>query len=335
MLSLPKIDLHRHLEGAVRPATIADICRDRGVPLPTYDPDELAKIVQLSRPVSDLGEFFTPFRTIKLCFTDKEAIARIAYEAVEDAHLDNIRYVELRFSPEFMAFCHKVPLADVMDGIVVGIESAARAFPGTTSEMIVSISRDLSEQTMDMPWPKPMEIARLALDYADRGVVGLDIAGREDGYPPELFVEPFRIARKAGLGITAHAGEDSGPESVRGAIESLGATRIGHGVRIVRDPEVVALVKDRGVYLELCPTSNVLTRAVESLESHPVRRLYDAGVPITINTDDPSVCGITLTGELELLVERFGFTFEEIEGLVEASRRAAFGRPGAFSSCGT
>lgn len=325
LLTLPKIDLHRHLEGAVRPATIADICRDRGVPLPTYDPAELAKIVRLNGRAADLGGFFEPFRTIKMCFTDREAVARIAYEAVEDAHLDNVRYLELRFSPEFMAFRHKVPLRDVMDGVAEGIESAARAFPGTAARMIVSISRDLSEETMHMPWPTPTELARLALDYADRGVVGLDIAGREDGYPPELFVEPFRMIREAGLGITAHAGEDSGPESVRGAIESLGAARIGHGVRIVGDPEVVALVKDRGVCLEICPTSNVLTRAVESLEAHPVRRLYEEGVPITINTDDPSVCGITLTGEYELLVERFGFTFGEIEGLVASASRAAFG----------
>ncbi len=326
LLSLPKSDLHRHLEGAVRPATIADICRDRGVPLPTYDPDELAKIVQLSGQVADLGEFLIPFRTIKMCFTDREAIARIAFEAVEDAHLDNVSYVELRFSPEFMAFYYKLALTDVMDGIVEGIETAARRYPGTTAKMIVSISRDLSEETMRMPWPTPIELARLALDYADRGVVGLDIAGRERGYPPELFIDPFRICREAGLGITAHAGEDAGPESVRGAIESLGATRIGHGVRVVRDPEVVALVRDRGVYLELCPTSNVLTRAVESLESHPVRYLYDAGVPITINTDDPTVCNVTLTHEYELLMERFGFTPGEIGGLVAASEVAAFGR---------
>jgi adenosine deaminase len=324
LFQLPKIDLHRHLEGAVRPATIADICRDRGVPLPTYDPDELAKIVQLSGQVADLGQFLIPFRTIKMCFVDKEAIARIAFEAVEDAHLDNIRYVELRFSPEFMAFYYKLALTDVMDGIVEGIESAARRYPDTTAKLIISISRDLSEVTMHMPWPNPMEIARLALDYADRGVVGLDIAGREDGYPPELFVDPFRMIREAGLGITAHAGEDAGPESVRGAIESLGATRIGHGVRVVGDPEVVALVKDRGVFLELCPTSNVLTRAVESMASHPVRRLFDDGVPITINTDDPSVCATTLTHEYELLVDHFGFTLEEIRDLVAAAESAAF-----------
>ncbi len=176
-----------------------------------------------------------------------------------------------------------------------------------------------------MPWPTPVEVARLAIDYADRGVVGLDIAGREHGYPPELFVEPFRMARDSGLGITVHAGEDDGPESVRGAIESLGAARIGHGVRVVRDPDVVRLVKDLGVYLEVCPTSNVLTHAVESLESHPVRRLYDEGVRITINTDDPSVCNVTLTQEYELLMERFGFTLEEIEGLISVAEQAAFG----------
>ena len=189
-LQLPKIDLHRHLEGAVRPATIADICRDRGVPLSTYDPVELAKIVRLSGQVADLGRVF---RAVP---HDQDVLHRPGgnrpdrVEAVEDAHLDNVVYVELRFSPEFMAFYYKLALTDVMDGVVEGLESAARAFPGTTARMIVSISRDLSEETMHMPWPNPVEIARVALDYADRGVVGLDIAGREDGYPPELFVDP-------------------------------------------------------------------------------------------------------------------------------------------------
>ena len=321
--NLPKIELHRHLEGSVRPRTIADICRERGVPLPTYDPDELARLITLSKPVEDLVAFLEIFKIIDLCFTDKEAIARVAYEAAEDACLDNIRYVELRFSVECMAYHHRLSLREVMDGIVRGIELAMNKFPVVVG-LIISISRDMSAETMGMPWPEPKEIARLAVEYMDRGVVGLDLSGREFGFGPELFIEPFEIARSAGLGITVHASEADGPNSVRKAIELLGATRIGHGVRILQDPSVVQMAVDRGITLEVCPTSNVLTRAVESLEAHPVRQLFDAGLPITINTDDPAVCGVTLTGEYSLIHEKFGFTFDEIKQLIENARKARF-----------
>ncbi|HUV05789.1 MAG TPA: adenosine deaminase [Armatimonadota bacterium] len=325
LAALHKADLHRHLEGAVRPGTVAEICRAHRIELPTYDTDDLSALIRLSRPADDLDGFFLPFRIIKLCFVDKKAVARIAYEAVEDAWRDNVRYLELRFSPEFMAFHRRLALTDVMDGIVEGVGLAARRYPVAVN-LIVSISRHLSSKTMGVPWPSPEEIARLALDYADRGVVGLDLSGRESGFPPEMFAEPFAMARRAGLGITVHAGEEDGPESIRGAIEHLGAARIGHGVRIVQDADVLRLAVDRGVTLEICPTSNVLTRAVESLESHPVRRLYESGVPITVNTDDPTVCGVTLTDEYALIIEKFGFTLAEIEKLIETARQAAFSR---------
>ena len=177
-----------------------------------------------------------------------------------------------------------------------------------------------------MPWPTPIEIVRLALDYGDRGVVGLDLSGREEGFPPEMFADAFEVARGAGLGITVHAGEDAGPEGVRCAVTCLGATRIGHGVRIVQDPSVLRLVRNSGVCLEICPTSNVLTHAVESLDSHPVRELYEAGVALTINTDDPSVCRVSLTDEYRLLVDRFGFSLDDLGRLIANAERSAFFR---------
>lgn len=322
---MPKIDLHRHLEGSVRIETLADVCRVNSIPLPTYDLQELAEIIQLSKPAENLAGFLVPFRTLKFSFIDRETIARIAYEAVEDAYLDSVVYVELRFSPEFMAFYYKLKMTDVMDGIAEGISLAQRRFP-TVAKLIVSISRDLSPERMQMPWPTPEEITRIAVDYMDRGVVGLDLAGIEHGYPPEMFIAEFALAKDAGLGITVHAGEDDGPESVKSAIEALRASRIGHGVRIIHDPDVVRMAKDNGTVLELCPTSNVLTHAVSSLEEHPVRKLYDADVQVTINTDDPTVCGVSLTDELTLVAEKFGFTISEIGKLIETARNAAFSK---------
>lgn len=322
---LHKVDLHRHLEGAVRPATVADICRTYRIELPTYDPDELAGLLCHTRPTESLAEFLIPFRTIKFCFVDREAIARIAYEAVEDAYLDNVRYVELRFSPEFMAFYYRLALTDVMDGIVEGVGLAVSRMP-VIAKLIVSISRDLNPDTMQRPWPTPSSLAQLAVEYADRGVVGLDLAGKENGYPPGLFAEPFTIARDAGLGITVHAGEDAGAESIRDAVQHLGATRIGHGVRIVEDPEVIRMVRDLGITLETCPTSNVLTHAVDSLDHHPFRQLFDEGIRVTVNSDDPTVCGIKLSDEYALVMDKFGFTLDELRKLIRNAEQAAFSR---------
>ncbi|MHB1458094.1 MAG: adenosine deaminase [Armatimonadota bacterium] len=320
---LPKFELHRHLEGSIRIQTLIDICRDHNVSLPSYDPDVMAEYIHLKKQADNLSGFLQPFRILKLAFVDRESIARISYEAVEDAALDNIRYVEFRFSPEFMAFYYKLSMNDVMDGIVEGNELAQKRY-SITSKLVVSISRDLNPTTMQMPWPLPVEVAGLAVDYSDRGVVGLDLAGVESGYPPELYIEAFRIARNYALGITVHAGEDDGPQSVKNAIKYLGAKRIGHGVRIIQDPEVVRLAVDKGVVLEICPTSNVLTHAVPSLDEHPIRRLYDAGVKVTVNTDDPGVCDVTLTDEIILVMEKFGFTLADIEKITETARKAAF-----------
>lgn len=320
---LPKVELHRHLEGAIRPETIADICKRHGIPLPTYDADDLASLLQIRKPVEDLGAFLVPFGIIKFCFVNPEEIARIAFEVVEDAWLDGIEYVELRFSPEYMSFYHHLTMSQALDGIVEGVILAGRRYP-ITAKLIVSICRDCSAESLGIPWPTPDEVVRTALDYADRGVVGLDLASKEKGFPPELFVGPFDTARRGGLKVTVHAGEDAGPENIRSAIELLGATRIGHGVRIVRDPEVLRLAMDRGITLEMCPTSNVLTHAVESIESHPLRQLYDAGLPVTINTDDPTVCATTLIAEYELVMEKFGFTLADIERTIDFARAAKF-----------
>ena len=323
--SLPKIDLHRHLEGSVRPTTIAEICERYHIPIPTCDSRKLAAILQLKEPAANLEDFFEPFKIIKTAFVNKEEINRITYEIIEDAALDNIQYLELRFSPEFMAFYHKLDLREVMDGITDAVKLAQRKLTPSVG-LIVSISRHLNPETMRMPWPTPSEIVSLALDYTDRGVVGLDLAGKESGFPAELFAQPFIVARNEGLGITVHAGEDSGPESVRSAIEILRASRIGHGVRIVKDPEVMKLAADRNIAFEVCPTSNVLTRAVESIDTHPIKVMYDSGLAVTINTDDPTICGTTLTDEYDLVMEKFGFSIAEIHKILETARRYAFMR---------
>lgn len=318
----PKVELHRHLEGSIRPTTIAELGRKHRLPLPTYDPDEIRSLIQFSKPAKNLREFLNPFvKVIRHCFVNKEVIARITFEVVEDASLDNITYVELRFSPECMAITHTLSMSEVMDGIIEGVQVATRRFPITVG-LIVSVNRPPGNSLI---WPTPMEVAKLAVRYADRGVVGFDLSGLEAECPPSRFAKEFQLIREAGLGVTVHAGEDSGPESIREAIEILGAVRIGHGVRIVRDPNVLEIALAQGVCFELCPTSNVLTRAVDSLDNHPIRMLYDLGMQVTVNTDDPTVCGVTLTNEYLLLTEKFGMDLNDIDRLIENARKASFG----------
>jgi adenosine deaminase len=224
-----------------------------------------------------------------------------------------------------MSYFYHLSLEDVLDGISEGLELANHRFP-IQARLIVSKSRDLNSDTMGRPWPTDDEIVELAIRYHDRGVVGLDLSGQESGYPPELFRSMFQRARDAGLGITVHAGEAAGAESVRVAVETLGATRIGHGVRVVEDLELVKQIANMGVVLEICPTSNLYTGAVSSLQEHPVRRLCDAGVQVTISTDDPSVCKTTLTDEYLLLAKQFGFTLDEILQLNQNAFNARFDR---------
>ena len=299
----PKIDLHRHVDGSIRPSTILELGREYGLLLPTFDLEELACCVRVRKGGSLLA-FFEPWNLFKLCFVNRDAVARIVYEMIEDAGRDHVRYLEIRFCPEFMAWHHGLRLEEVAEGMVAGREAAAERFPVET-RLIVTLSR----QSDAREWAAREEVAELAIAYRDRGVVAFGLSGIEDEglYPARSFRGVVDRAREAGLGITVHAGESDGPESVRACLEWLSPDRIGHGVRIVEDPKLIDVVRDRGIPLEMCPTSNVLTGATASLASHPMRRFYDVGIPVTINTDDPVPCGTTLTEEYRLAMETFGF----------------------------
>lgn len=322
---MQKTDLHRHLEGSVRPATVAEVCDKHRVPIPTYDWRKLADLLRLKEPAANLEGFFEPLKIIMASFVDKEAISRITYEVIEDAAADNVQQLELRFSPEFMAYYHRLNVRDVMDGVVDAVKIAQKKLTPSVG-LIVIITRNLSAESTGIPWPSPMQIASLAVEYMEKGVVGLDLAGKEEGFPPELFAQPFTVARNEGLGITVHAGEEAGPDYIRSAVETLRASRIGHGVRIVEDPELLELAKDRRVAFEVCPTSNVLTGSVGSIEEHPIRKMYEEGLAVTINTDDPTICGATLTDEYVLAMEKFSFSMADMRRMHDNARSYSFMR---------
>lgn len=299
--ALPLIDLHRHLDGSVRLATILDLGRRHGLPLPAWDEEGLRPHVQVVEPEPDLMAFIAKFRWMVGVLADYDACRRVAYEAVEDAHHEGLAYVELRFSPCFMAEPHGLDPAAVVEAVVDGVAAGQRDL-GLRANLIGILSRTYGPE---LAW---QELAAL-LTQRDR-LVALDLAGDEARFPGSLFVEHFRRGRDAGWRVTVHAGEAAGPESIRQALAELGAERIGHGVRAGEDPALVDELAVRRVGLEVSLTSNVQTSTVRRYADHPLRGFLERGLVATINTDDPGISGIDLPYEYRVAAPQAGLTPE-------------------------
>lgn len=314
---LPKVDLHRHLEGSLRLETMAEIATEHGVDLPSHSIEELRHYVQVvdEDPPDYIG-FLSKFQLIRRFYRTPEAIARIAYEAVADAAADNIKYLELRFNPEALAQTRNFSFEDVTDWVIQGV-NAAQAERDITVRLIMAIQRYVD---VTMAW----HIARIAMARIDRGVVGLDLLGNEQGFPARPYAAVFRAAKAAGLGITIHAGEGAGADSVRQAVELLEADRLGHGIRTIEDSEVAQLVRERDVALEVCVTSNLQTAVVRSLWQHPLPDLLALQLRVTLNTDDPSICDTTLTDEYLVATGPLRITPAALGGMIVNGVRAAF-----------
>jgi adenosine deaminase len=311
----PKVDLHRHLEGAIRLQTMIDLYREAGEPLPETTPEELAPRAQVLAPMESLEAVLGFFAIAQGAFRDPEAAERIAVEAVEDLALDNVRLAELRFSPEFLCAPHGLDWDEAFAAIVRGVDRAAREHDVTVG-LIAIVSRTYGMGSAE-------RTVAFALRHREL-LVGFDLADEERSYPPSMFVDVLAPLRDAGLPLTAHYGEATGPQFPREAIEALGVRRLGHGVGVAGDPSVVALARDRGVALEMCPTSNHRTRAVARLPEHPARRLLEQDVPVTINTDDPGLFGIDLSHELEVCRRELDFTDRELLRVTENALEASF-----------
>ncbi|HUP51124.1 MAG TPA: adenosine deaminase, partial [Longimicrobiales bacterium] len=258
LLVLPKAELHVHLDGSLRPATLLELASERGVRLPAADPDGLAAAMLVSDAES-LEEYLEPFRMTLAVMQDAEAIERIAFELAEDHAAESVRYLEVRFCP---VLCTRGGLtsAQVLDAALAGLARAERDL-GIRTGVIVCGLRSL-------PPASSLEMAELAASYLGRGVCAFDLAGAEAGYPVADHVKALRTATTAGLPITIHAGEGFGPRSIRQALELGCAARIGHGTRLGEDPELLREVREAGVVLEICLTSNVQTRVAASYETH-------------------------------------------------------------------
>ncbi len=299
----PLCELHRHLDGSIRLQTILELAQQHGISLPANSIAELAPWVHINDSEPGLTAFIARFKYLVEILVDADACRRVAYENVEDAGKEGIDYVELRFSPWFMAERHGLHPQEVVEACLDGIEAAQRD-TGVRANAIGILSRhygvDVCARELD------------AILACRDGLVALDLAGDEAGFPAELFATHFQRARDAGLHVTIHAGEADGPHSVWSAIKNLGAERIGHGFRSIEDPALVSYLAEQGVGLESCPTSNLHISAVASYETHPIKRLADEGVKFCLNTDDPGISNIDILHEYEVAAPKTGLSLAQI-----------------------
>jgi adenosine deaminase len=299
----PLVELHRHLDGSVRLETILDIGLKHNLPLPADTLEGLRPYVQVTEAKPSILDFFEKFEWLTAIMLDDESCRRIAYENVEDAKNEGLDYIELRFSPWFMAEKYHLHPEGVVEAVVEGVQTGSQDF-GIPVNLIGIISRtygpEIGMQELD------------ALLSCKEAITAVDLAGDEIHFPGEIFTTHFKKARDAGWYSCPHAGEAAGPESVWQAIHELGAERIGHAVAAAQDPALMDYLAEHGIGVESSLTSNVQTSTVPSYEAHPLKRFIQAGVRACINTDDPGISAVTLTHEYNDAAVKAGLTEEEI-----------------------
>ena len=301
--TLPLVELHRHLDGSIRLQTILELADEHGIVLPAHTLSGLAPYVHVDESAPGLMAFLERFEHMTAVLVDADACRRVAYENVEDALSEGIDYIELRYSPWFMAESHGMDPAEVMEACADGVRAAERD-TGVRVNIIGILSRTYGVETC-------MKELDAILAHRDH-IVAVDLAGDEFRYPAHLFKEHFKRVRDAGLQVSVHAGEADGPQSVWSAIHDLGAVRIGHGFRAIEDSALVDYLAKHGIGLEACPTSNLHTSTVENYASHPIKPLADRGVKFCLNTDDPGISAIDLKHEYEIAAPATGLSPEQI-----------------------
>ncbi len=316
--AMPKAELHRHIEGCVRVGTVIDLARRHGLKLPTFDPAGLEKAYKLRAPGASLDEVLGMFGLAQASFASYEAVERITYEALEDAYLkENIRLLELRYSPDFMLGARKLDWRQTQSIIYATLDKFERAHP-VVCGVIVIASRSYG-----------LESALKTMDFAvqnKRTVIGFDLADSEAAYPSSLYKEAVRKLHDAGLPLTVHSGEEGHFSQILETINALAPRRIGHGVKAAEDASggTMELIRKVGITVETNPWSNYLTRAVSSIEAHPLKKFIGAGLRCTIGADDPEILDTQLNKEYGLAVEKMGLSFDDIRYTLRCAVEGSF-----------
>ena len=323
--SFPKVLLHEHLDGVLRPKTVVELARSaKYAQLPTEDPEELARWFHQGANQGSLPKYLEGFAHTIAVMQTEQALERVAYEQAEDLSRDGVVYFETRFAPIFhtrKGLSHQ----RVVSAVLKGLERGRKDF-GISSGLIICAMRN-----MDVS----LEMAELAVDFRERGVVGFDLAGEEGGYPPKKHVEAFHYIQRQNFNITIHAGEGFGKESIWQAIQYCGAHRIGHGTRLIDDiavaegkavklGDLAQYVLDKRIPLEICLLSNVHTGAARSLSEHPFKILYQEKFRVTLNTDNRLMSDTTMTKEFEAAGDTFGLSLEDFEKITINAMKSAF-----------
>ncbi len=296
---LPLVELHRHLDGSIRLTTILELGIQHNLPLPARTLEELRPYVQVSTPQPGVMAFIAKFEWMTGVLVNYDACRRVAYENVEDAFNEGIDYIELRYSPWFMAEAHHLRPEGVVEAVTDGLRAGERDFAIKVNQLGI-LSRHYGPEIAMRELDAEL---RFASEFA-----GIDLAGDEAHFPGEWYTEHFKKARDAGWHVTVHAGESSGPEPVWQAVQELGAERIGHAVHAPEDPALLDFLRDRGIGIECNLTSNVQTSTVADYPSHPLRLFLEKGIAASINTDDPGISAIDLRYEYNVAAPLAGLT---------------------------
>ena len=312
---LPKAEIHCHLDGCLRPRTVLELAEAQGVKLPTTNLAKLTKLLQAGKRTRNLGEYLKIFDITLSVMQERDALYRVSYELAEDAASENVRHLEVRYSP-ILHRQKRLSFDQIVDPVIAGLADAGRRHNITTGVIICGI-RSMSPRYS-------LALAELALAYKNRGVLAFDLAGQERDYPAKAHRSAFQLVLKNNINSTVHAGEAFGPASISQALHYCGAHRIGHGTRLREDKDLMAYVNDHRIPLEVCLSSNVQTGAVRSIKDHPFLYYFKQGLRLTLNTDSRLISGTTLSQEMALAVRAFRLSPYEVKRIVINGFKSSF-----------
>jgi len=312
---LPKTDIHCHLDGCVRPRTMLELADAQGVKLPTRNLAKLTRILQAGKRTRNLGDYLRIFDYTLSVLQEKDALYRVAFELAEDCAAENVRHLEVRYSP-ILHRKKKLSFEDIVDPVIAGLNDAGRKHGVSTGVIICGI-RSLN--------PKySLALAELAVAYKGKGVLAFDLAGQEKDYPAKPHRAAFQLILKNNINSTVHAGEAFGAESIGQALHYCGAHRIGHGTRLREDPDLMRYVNDHRIPLEVCLSSNIQTRTVRDIREHPFHFYFRQGLRVTLNTDSRLISGTSVTNELALATRAFRLSPYEVKKIIINGFKSAF-----------